>query len=61
MKSVSLFAVAFGLTVLTSPALAQNAPAVSTKKVDGTENVYIFRYGGYQSMFIVTAQSLVIG
>src|SRR6201997_2804046 len=59
MKSVSLFAVAFGLAVLTSPDLAQNAPAVSTKKVDGADNVYIFRYGGHQSMFVVTSQGVI--
>src|ERR1700752_5430734 len=59
MKSVSLFAVAFGLAVLTSPALAQNAPAVSTKKVDATDNVYLFRYGGHQSIFIVTTQGVI--
>jgi glyoxylase-like metal-dependent hydrolase (beta-lactamase superfamily II) len=59
MKSVYLFAITFGLAVLASPALAQNAPAVSTKKVDGTDNVYIFRYGGHQSMFIVTSQGVI--
>src|ERR1700733_13360501 len=40
-------------------ATAQNAPPVSTKKVDGTENVYIFRYGNHQSMFIVTSQGVI--
>src|ERR1700756_3295568 len=59
MKLVRGFAVAFGLAVLTSPALAQNAPGVSTKKVDGTDNVYIFRYGGHQSMFVVTSQGVI--
>src|SRR5215472_16054905 len=59
MKSVGLLAIAFGLTVLASPAFAQNAPAVSTKKVDGTDNVYIFRYGGHQSMFVVTSQGVI--
>ncbi len=40
-------------------ALAQTAPQVSTKKVEGTDNVYIFRYGGHQSMFIVTSQGVI--
>lgn len=40
-------------------ATAQNAPPVSTKKVDGTDNVYVFRYGGHQSMFIVTPQGVI--
>src|SRR5256884_7965707 len=29
-------------------------PQIETTKVDGTENVYIFRNGNHQSMFIVT-------
>src|SRR5258706_5792679 len=40
-------------------AMAQSAPPVSTTKVDGTENVYVFRYGGYQSMFVVTPQGVI--
>jgi glyoxylase-like metal-dependent hydrolase (beta-lactamase superfamily II) len=40
-------------------AIAQNTPPVSTTKVDGTDNVYVFRYGGYQSMFIVTPQGVI--
>ena len=40
-------------------AAAQNAPQTSTKKVDGTENVYVFRYGNHQSMFIVTSQGVI--
>jgi len=40
-------------------AMAQNAPPVATTKVDGTENVYVFRYGGYQSMFVVTPQGVI--
>src|SRR5271169_2005918 len=34
-------------------------PPVSTKRVDGTDNVYVFRYGGHQSMFIVTPQGVI--
>src|SRR6266404_9742033 len=40
-------------------AMAQNTPPVSTTKVDGTDNVYVFRYGGYQSMFVVTPQGVI--
>src|SRR5882757_6892654 len=40
-------------------AMAQNAPAVSTKKVEGTDNVYVFRYGGHQSMFVVTPEGVI--
>jgi hypothetical protein len=39
--------------------MAQNAPPVSTKKVDDTENVYVFRYGNYQSIFVVTPQGVI--
>jgi glyoxylase-like metal-dependent hydrolase (beta-lactamase superfamily II) len=42
-----------------APAIAQNTPQVSTKKVDGTDNVYVFRYGNHQSMFVVTSQGVI--
>src|SRR5690242_3682822 len=42
-----------------APATAQNAPQVSTRKVDGTDNVYVFRYGNHQSMFVVTSQGVI--
>lgn len=38
---------------------AQNAPQTTTTKVEGTDNVYIFRYGGHQSMFVVTSQGVI--
>jgi glyoxylase-like metal-dependent hydrolase (beta-lactamase superfamily II) len=34
-------------------------PPFETKKVDGTDNVYIFRNGGAQSMFIVTNDGVI--
>lgn len=40
-------------------AVAQTPPQTSTRKVDGTDNVYIFRYGGHQSMFVVTPQGVI--
>jgi glyoxylase-like metal-dependent hydrolase (beta-lactamase superfamily II) len=40
-------------------ASAQTPPQTSTKKVDGTDNVYVFRYGGHQSMFVVTPQGVI--
>ena len=48
----ALLAAALGL-----PAQAQQQqqrPQIETKKVDGTDNVYIFRNGNHQAMFIVT-------
>jgi len=44
---------------LTATAQAQTPPPFATTKVDGTDNVYIFRYGGHQSMFIVTPQGVI--
>jgi glyoxylase-like metal-dependent hydrolase (beta-lactamase superfamily II) len=42
------------------PAAAPAAPPpFATTKVAGTENVYIFRYGGHQSMFIVTPAGVI--
>jgi glyoxylase-like metal-dependent hydrolase (beta-lactamase superfamily II) len=35
------------------------APQFATTKVEGTDNVYIFRYAGYQSMFIVTKDGVI--
>src|SRR3954462_3161977 len=37
----------------------QQQPPFATTKVEGTENVYIFRYGGHQSMFIVTPAGVI--
>jgi glyoxylase-like metal-dependent hydrolase (beta-lactamase superfamily II) len=44
------------------PAAASAAPArppIETKKVDGTDNVYIFRNGAHQAMFIVTSAGVI--
>ena len=67
--------VGYGLLVLASwPAAAQQTPpasppaamppaaaqpAFATRKVDGTDNVYVFRYGGHQSMFVVTPEGVI--
>jgi glyoxylase-like metal-dependent hydrolase (beta-lactamase superfamily II) len=34
-------------------------PQIETKKVDGTENIYIFRNGNHQAMFIVTPEGVI--
>jgi glyoxylase-like metal-dependent hydrolase (beta-lactamase superfamily II) len=44
---------------LSEPARAQSRPLVATTKVDGTDNVYIFRNGNHQSMFIVTKAGVI--
>ena len=39
------------------PALAQQPPLFETKRI--TDNVYLFRYGGHQSMFVVTPDGVI--
>jgi glyoxylase-like metal-dependent hydrolase (beta-lactamase superfamily II) len=43
------------------PAAAQQPPRppIETKKVDGTDNVYIFRNGNHQAMFVVTKAGVI--
>jgi len=41
-----------------SPAPAPRAP-IETRKVEGTENVYIFRNGNHQAMFVVTKEGVI--
>lgn len=43
----------------TSTAQAPAQPAFATTKVEGTDNVYIFRYQFHQSMFIVTPAGVI--
>jgi glyoxylase-like metal-dependent hydrolase (beta-lactamase superfamily II) len=43
----------------TPPAAQAAPPPFATTKVEGTDNVYIFRYGGHQSMFVVTPQGVI--
>ena len=64
MSRVQLTAIAAALAIgiaWTLPAAAQQAarPAIQTTKVDGTDNVYIFRNGGHQAMFIVTSEGVI--
>ena len=50
---------ALAVTVLSGLAQGQQQPPFATTKVDGTDNVYIFRYGGGQAMFIVTSAGVI--
>lgn len=45
-----------------TPVLAQTAqrPVYATTKVDGTDNVYIFRYENHQAMFVVTKAGVIV-
>lgn len=42
-----------------SQAPAPQRPLFETKKVDGTDGVYVFRYGNAQSMFVVTPAGVI--
>ena len=42
-----------------APPAAPSRPTFETTKVEGTDNVYIFRYQGHQSMFIVTKAGVI--
>jgi glyoxylase-like metal-dependent hydrolase (beta-lactamase superfamily II) len=56
-----LYVIACGvlaLTILGGPAESQQPP-FATIKVEGTDNVYIFRYGNAQAMFIVTSAGVI--
>jgi glyoxylase-like metal-dependent hydrolase (beta-lactamase superfamily II) len=45
--------------VATAQAQTATPPPYATTKVEGTDNVYIFRFGGHQSMFIVTKDGVI--
>lgn len=42
-----------------APAAPPAPPPFATTKVEGTENLYVFRYGGHQSMFVVTPEGVI--
>jgi glyoxylase-like metal-dependent hydrolase (beta-lactamase superfamily II) len=51
---------------IASPVFAQTQPAATapalfaTTKVEGTDNVYVFRYQGHQAMFVVTSDGVIV-
>jgi glyoxylase-like metal-dependent hydrolase (beta-lactamase superfamily II) len=63
MSRIGFSSMAAGLlaAVLVTSALAQTAqrPVYATTKVEGTDNVYIFRYENHQSMFVVTKAGVI--
>jgi glyoxylase-like metal-dependent hydrolase (beta-lactamase superfamily II) len=42
-----------------APAAAPMQPPFATTKVEGTDNVYIFRNGNHQAMFVVTPEGVI--
>ncbi len=61
--ATALIATTIFAAAQTPPAPATAAPpappAFATTKVEGTDNVYIFRYQGHQSMFVVTTAGVI--
>ena len=41
------------------PAPAATPPLFATTKVEGTDNVYVFRYQNHQAMFVVTPAGVI--
>lgn len=55
--ALTLAAAATVITPMTAP--AQTPPPFATTKVEGTNNVYIFRFGGHQAMFVTTPAGVI--
>jgi len=53
---------ALAIIFLGGPAQAQQPakpPTITTTKVEGTDGVYVFRYGNRQAMFVVTSDGVI--
>ena len=57
MKRIALLLVA--LSISFSVNAQQQRPPFQTTKVEGTDNVYIFRNGNHQAMFVVTNDGVI--
>jgi glyoxylase-like metal-dependent hydrolase (beta-lactamase superfamily II) len=55
MKQLLLFI----LAIVSVAAQAQQRPLYQTTKVEGTDGVYVFRYGNHQAMFVVTKAGVI--
>ena len=47
------------LLAATTQAQEQKPPPFATTKVEGTDNVYVFRYGNRQAMFVVARDGVI--
>jgi len=56
--SIALFTVGFSTTAMAQAPTQQ--PMFATTKVEGTDNVYIFRYQNHQAMFVVTPAGVIV-
>src|SRR5262245_36616544 len=68
MRKAFLVATVCALVALTAPIWSLSQPAAppaaqrpmfATTKVEGADNVYVFRYGNHQSMFITTSEGVI--
>jgi glyoxylase-like metal-dependent hydrolase (beta-lactamase superfamily II) len=59
MHKLALAVAAVSLTVAWTATAQTPRPPFETTKVEGTDNVYIFRNGNHQSMFIVTKAGVI--
>ena len=67
LSLLAFWLLAFAASSQTQPAApaappapaAAPAPTFATTKVEGTDNVYIFRYQGHQAMFVVTPEGVI--
>ena len=57
--ATAVTALACAAAALPAFAQAPQRPPIETRKVDGTENVYIFRNGNHQAMFVVTPEGVI--
>jgi glyoxylase-like metal-dependent hydrolase (beta-lactamase superfamily II) len=57
--ATAVAALACAAAALPAWAQAPQRPPIETRKVDGTENVYIFRNDNHQAMFVVTPEGVI--
>jgi len=57
--AIAVAALVCAAAVVPTAAQAPQRAPIETRKVEGTENVYIFRNGNHQAIFIVTPQGVI--
>jgi glyoxylase-like metal-dependent hydrolase (beta-lactamase superfamily II) len=59
LHAAGMAALALAAFTATAQAQAPTPPPFATTKVEGTDNVYIFRHGNHQSIFVVTPEGVI--
>jgi len=59
MTTRALALAAFTALMSTAAMAQAQQPQIATTKVEGTDNVYVFRNGNHQSMFVVTKDGVI--